>query len=118
MSGSASGLTSGLATWLHPDGLAGDALDPFRHCCMTLIQPPTDRSDALARPRQMGFGLAGNPTYEIALKALSMAVERGRPAPSLIHRSDRGIGHQLCNLRNMGAFLCWFVFIRRSNGCS
>ena len=28
---------------------------------------------------------------EIALEALSMAVERQRPAPGLIHHSDRGI---------------------------
>ena len=39
----------------------------------------------------VGWSMRQTLHTEIALEALNMAVERQRPAPGLIHHSDRGI---------------------------
>ena len=42
-------------------------------------------------PKVVGWSMRQTLQTEIALNALNMAVERQRPAPGLIHHSDRGI---------------------------
>jgi len=46
--------------------------------------------DAYSR-REVGWALAGTLEDELTLAALRMALERRRPAPGLVHHSDRGV---------------------------
>jgi transposase InsO family protein len=54
---------------------------------------------------------------DIALEALAMAVERQRPAPGLIHHSDRGVQYAADDYRKALAAACITPSMSRKGNC-
>ena len=46
----------------------------------------------LFSPRAVGWAMADDLGHELALAALDVVIEGERPAPDLVHHSDRGVG--------------------------
>jgi putative transposase len=61
--------------------------------------------------RVVGWAMADHLGHELALAALDMAIARQRPAPGLIHHSDRGVqgGFKWSSQHQGGGWLRWLV---------